>query len=112
VHHVSINVSDVERSVVFYVDVLGGKIRHDRPELGFDGAWLDFGDQQVHLLEGAPPPAVGQHFALAVSDLDAAVASLRARGIEITDAVAIGAGRQSFLSDPDGNAVELHQPGR
>ena len=55
IHHVSINVPDVEAAVTFYTAVLGGTVRADRPDLGVDGAWIDFGPQQVHLVE-APVP--------------------------------------------------------
>jgi catechol 2,3-dioxygenase-like lactoylglutathione lyase family enzyme len=109
VHHVSINVSAVEPALRFYVDTLGLMPRTDRPDLGIGGAWLDAGGQQVHLIEGEPPPGKGQHFALRVDDLDATVTELRGRGIKVSDASPIGTGAQAFLLDPDGNMVELHQ---
>jgi glyoxylase I family protein len=110
VHHVSINVRDVEEAAKFYVDQLGLTRRSDRPDFGFDGAWLDAGGQQVHLIEGDPPPAVGQHFALQVDDLDAAIAELRGRSVHVSDPSPVGTGRQAFLSDPAGNGIELHEP--
>jgi catechol 2,3-dioxygenase-like lactoylglutathione lyase family enzyme len=110
VHHVSINVRDVDEAMRFYVDQLGLVRRDDRPDFGFGGAWLDAGSQQVHLIEGDPPAAVGQHFALQVSDLQTAIAELRAEGLEVSDAAAVGTGRQAFLSDPSGNGIELHEP--
>ncbi len=109
-HHVSINVTDVHAALDFYVGTLGLTVRPDRPDLAFDGAWLDAGGQQVHLIEGTTPPAAGQHFALAVDDLAAAVAELRQRGLLVTDPRLVGRGLQSFLSDPSGNQVELQQP--
>src|SRR5262249_10895811 len=51
VHHVSVNVTDVEAALRFYVDELGFEPRTDRPDFGFGGAWLDVGGQQVHLIE-------------------------------------------------------------
>ena len=107
VHHVSINVDDVEAARRFYVDVLGLTERTDRPAFGFDGAWLNVGPQQVHLIEAEVPTELGQHFAIEVDDLDAVVSELRDRGIEVTDPKAVGARRQSFLHDPCGNLVEL-----
>jgi glyoxylase I family protein len=109
VHHVSINVDDVDAALAFYVDVLGLTRRDDRPDLGIDGAWLDAGGQQVHLIGGAAPPNLGQHFALLVADIDASIAELRERGVSVTDAFPIGTGRQAFLEDPAGNAIELHE---
>jgi len=110
VHHVSINVSDAHAAVRFYVDVLGLSVRTDRPDLG-PGYWLDAGGQQVHLIQGEPPPGRGQHFALRVGDLDDTIAELRDQGVGVSDPSPIGTGRQAFLADPDGNLIELHQAG-
>lgn len=109
VHHVSINVDDVETAVGFYTDVLGLRPRTDRPDFGFGGAWLDAGGQQLHLIEGRPPAGLGQHFALLVDDLDSTVAELRERDVEVSDPTPVGSSRQAFLTDPSGNLVELHQ---
>jgi glyoxylase I family protein len=110
-HHVSINVDDVDAATAFYVDVLGLKVRPDRPDFSFGGAWLDAGGQQVHLIEAVPPENLGQHFALAFTDLPALVGELRGQGLEVTDPVRSGTSLQSFVNDPAGNRVELHQPG-
>jgi glyoxylase I family protein len=110
VHHVSINVDDVATAVAFYTGVLGLERRDDRPDFGFDGAWLNAGAQQLHLIAGAVPNGVGQHFALRVADLDAAIDELRTQGITVSDASPVGTGRQAFVTDPAGNLVELHQP--
>lgn len=111
IHHVSINVTDVDAAIAFYTDVLGLTVRDDRPDFGFPGAWLSVGDQQIHLIGAPAPQNLGQHLAIWVADLDAAIAELRARGVEVTDASPVGASLQAFLVDPSGNAVELHQPG-
>jgi len=111
VHHVSINVDDVDAAVAFYTGPLGLTPRADRPDFDFPGAWLDAGEQQVHLIGSDPPTQRGQHFALAVDDLDAVINELRGEGIKITDAVPVGTGRQAFLADPAGNRIELHQAG-
>jgi catechol 2,3-dioxygenase-like lactoylglutathione lyase family enzyme len=110
VHHVSINVDDVDAALAFYVGQLGLIQRGDRPAFGFGGAWLDVGGQQVHLIEAPRPGDKGQHFALHVADLDETIAELRAAGLEVSDASPVGTGRQAFLHDPAGNLVELHQP--
>lgn len=111
VHHVSINVDDVDAALSFYVDVLGFAVREDRPDFGFPGAWLDAGDQQLHLIGAPAPPAKGQHFAIRVNDLDAVIEELRARGVNVSDSMAVGPSLQAFLDDPAGNQVELHQVG-
>ncbi len=112
VHHVSINVRDAAESIAFYTDVLGLVARTDRPDFSFGGAWLDLGGQQVHLIEGEVPNSCGQHFAIRVDDLDTAVAELRGRGVDVRDPKGVGTARQTFLFDPSGNMIELHEPAR
>jgi catechol 2,3-dioxygenase-like lactoylglutathione lyase family enzyme len=109
IHHVSINVSDVDEATRFYTEDLGLTVRDDRPDFGFGGAWLDAGDQQIHLIEATVPQHLGQHLAVRVADLDATIAELRGKGIQVSDASPVGTGRQAFLADPSGNQVELHQ---
>lgn len=110
VHHVSLVVDDLDRALDFYTRRLGLVRRTDRPGRLDPGAWLDAGGQQIHLVTGAPPAPRGQHIALQVADLDAVVGELRAAGMPVGDPAPIGTGRQAFLTDPAGNAVELHEP--
>ena len=111
IHHVSVNVDDVEACLAFYTGVLGASVRADRPDFGFGGAWLDLGGQQVHLIEAPVPPNLGQHFAVRVDDLDAVVEELRAKGLAVGDPAPVGTSRQSFIEDPAGNVIELHEVG-
>lgn len=110
VHHVSINVVDVEAALDFYTGILGLTERSDRPDFGFPGAWLDVGrgGQQLHLIVAPAPPNLGQHFAVRVANLTATVADLRASGADVTDPSPVGPGQQAFLTDPSGNTVELY----
>jgi glyoxylase I family protein len=116
-HHVSIIVSDTEQALDFYRDLLGLKVDHSRPDLGYPGAWLDINaSQQIHLLEvpnpeqGLTRPAHGgrdRHLALRCSDLDALANRLETAGISISRSKS---GRQAlFCRDPDDNAVEIIQ---
>jgi glyoxylase I family protein len=112
VDHVAINVADVPAGIEFYTDKIGLVQNFTRPDFGFPGAWLDTANgQQIHLIEAAVPNNVGQHFALAFDDLAAVVSELRARGLQVSDPVAVGTtGRhQAFTADPWGNGIELHQ---
>jgi catechol 2,3-dioxygenase-like lactoylglutathione lyase family enzyme len=111
IHHVAIAVTDLDDAFDFYEGVLGFPRRHDRPDLQVAGAWLDAGPgQQIHLVVGKRAESVGQHFAVLVEDLDAVVAELREKGLSVSDPVGIGRARQSFVTDPSGNLIELHQP--
>ncbi|MBA3605119.1 MAG: VOC family protein [Actinomycetota bacterium] len=112
-HHVSINVTDVERAATFYTGVLG-LARLARPDFGFHGAWLGLpGGRQIHLIQADVPTDLGQHFAFQVDDLDAAIATLRSHDVEVRGPFAVGdsPARQAFLADPDGNRLELNQSG-
>ena len=110
VHHVAICVSDVDEAVRFYEDVLGcSKIA--RPDGLGDGAWLQAGAAQVHLMRSDDRPAGFQHFAMQVDDIDACVADIRAAGVAVGDPSGIeGICRQAFVNDPSGNVIELNQP--
>ena len=112
IHHVSLNVSDLERSVGFYRDVLGMHLL-PRPEMPVQGVWLDAGHgRQVHLILADVPDDRGQHVAFAVTDLDATIAELRDAGMKVSDPfdVADTGIRQAFGRDPDGNRLEFTQP--
>lgn len=113
VHHVSLLVSNTERALSFYRDLLGLKVIQ-RPALGFPGAWLAIGEQQLHLLELTNPDAenerpdhVGRdrHLALAVEGLDDLAQQLTEAGVALSKSKS---GRNAiFCRDPDGNGVEL-----
>jgi len=113
IHHVSLIVSDTERSLAFYRDLLGIAV-DERPILAFPGAWLRVGDRQIHLLELTNPDPVedrpqhggrDRHLALAVTNLDSLTGRLERAGIAFTRS---RSGRRAiFCRDPDANAVEL-----
>ena len=57
-----------------------------RPDIpGVGGHWHAVGDQQLHVVaappRGTPIDSTGNHYCVAVADLDAAIAELEARGI-------------------------------
>ncbi len=112
IHHVSLNVTDTERALGFYRDVLGLAVI-PRPDFPFGGAWLDAGaGRQIHLIEADVPSDLGQHVAFRVASVDDAIARLREAGIEVGDARSVGdtGMRQTFAADPDGNRIEFTQP--
>jgi glyoxylase I family protein len=118
IHHVSLIVADTERSLGFYRDLLGLSVDAGRPDLGYPGAWLCIGGQQVHLLElPNPDPVSGrlQHggrdrnLAVKVDDLDRLGRRLSAARIAYTRS---RSGRRAlFCRDPDGNALEFIETG-
>jgi glyoxylase I family protein len=117
-HHVSVNANGapLEPMVSFYRDVLGLDDQ-PRPEIpGVPGHWHTVGDQELHLV-GAPPSGAtidptGNHFCVAVEDLDEAIAELETRGIDYTRAVQGEHTVQIWIVDPAGNTIELQQETR
>lgn len=110
IHHVSINVKDVDAAVDFYVNVLNLK-RKDRPDLGFPGAWLQAGEQEIHLLGiDSGTPVKEQHFAFAVANADAVHKMLVDSGFQASEIREIPTiCRQFFTHDPSGNMIEFNQ---
>jgi glyoxylase I family protein len=113
-HHVSVLVSDTRRALRFYCDLLGLSTDDSRPVMDYPGAWLDIGEQQIHLIElpeniaAAPVVEHGgrdRHLALLVADVDSVRSRLECGGVTYTQS---RSGRRAlFCRDPDGNAIEL-----
>ena len=113
-HHVAINVTDLELSVEFYKSVLGLE-ELERPGFDFPGAWFALGDRQLHLmvvrdsktLRGIHPQE--GHFALRVSSYSASLDRLKKAGIEFRE-FPHGSTQwpQIHFTDPDGNVIELN----
>jgi catechol 2,3-dioxygenase-like lactoylglutathione lyase family enzyme len=114
-HHVSVNCHDAPLSemVSFYGDLFGldSKERPDIP--GVPGHWFHVADQELHVV-GAPPSgaaidSTGNHYCVAVEDLDKAILELEEGNIPYQQAVQ-GAGTiQIWINDPAGNTIELQQ---
>ena len=121
-NHIAITVSDVGRSLSFYVDILGlQQIR--RPQFDRHGAWLTMGNVELHLIKGIPliPPVdnlqVG-HISFEASDINEVLRKLREFKIRYRRNLAIAHPRpndpqhkagiiQYFITDPDGYFIEI-----
>lgn len=114
-NHFTVLTHDLDATRQFYIGVLGLK-EGFRPGLGFPGAWLYIGDRAVlHVIAGRPlpepPGGVLDHMAFSASDLQATVATLKARGIDYTLRKQSDSGTwQLFCFDPSGARVELDFP--
>ncbi len=115
--HVCFVVSDLQKSLEFYRDGLGLKEAFDfRADDGRRfGVYLHVGGRNfIELFEGQlNTPAEKQsfrHICLEVDDIEATVADLQARGIEVSP-ITLGKDHsyQAWITDPDGNRIELHQ---
>ncbi|OLN23147.1 glyoxalase [Domibacillus antri] len=116
-HHVGINVTDIEKAKRFYRDILCLK-ELERPPFDFDGAWFAVGQQQIHLLVIPESGTIRAdkrlssregHFALRVKDYDETLQWLKKNNIDTLEKPNSTSGfAQIFVADPDGNLIELH----
>ena len=114
--HASLIVSDLQISLDFYHRILGLELDQSRPDLGYPGAWLQLGEQQIHLLNVPNPDPVenrpqhggrDRHVAIAVDDIDQLSNTLEKNHINFTRSKS---GRAAlFCRDPDGNTLEFVQ---
>ncbi|KOX27871.1 MULTISPECIES: VOC family protein [unclassified Streptomyces] len=123
-HHVGLNVTDLERSLAFYADVLGFEVLARGAEEGREHAFLGRDGALVLTLwqqaEGAHDPGRPglHHLAFEAESLDrvrAAEAALTARGAVFAyeGVVAHREGAASggiFFHDPDGTRLEISVP--
>jgi catechol 2,3-dioxygenase-like lactoylglutathione lyase family enzyme len=108
-----LEVEDLEAAESFYSGVLGLPVVDRWPDR--EAIWVMAGERtriglwrpQVGLHGGRGGAHV--HFAMHIADAnyDAAVSLLRERGQEVKETAFDGAGRAAYVTDPDGNVVEL-----
>jgi predicted enzyme related to lactoylglutathione lyase len=109
VSHVLYPVSDIDKSVAFLIDVLGGFLQRRGQTIH-----IAFGDTLLELVQVRPDAEPNTSYAvgLAVADLDAAMAELQSRGIEtvrpIWNTRSVW-GRQAVVKDPGGPAIALRE---
>ncbi|MEZ5816495.1 MAG: VOC family protein [Hyphomicrobiaceae bacterium] len=124
--HVVLRVTDVPRAQAFYCDVLGARIEKVQEALGLyqlraGTALIDLVDLDGELGRkgGAAPGAEGRnmdHLCLRIEPFDEAVirAHLEKHGVAPGEVVsrygAEGQGPSMYITDPDGNSVELKGP--
>jgi catechol 2,3-dioxygenase-like lactoylglutathione lyase family enzyme len=127
--HAALIVSDAEAARDFYVGVLGLEELPRPANFAFPGLWVAIGDGQLHLIGEAEPgrtrethpgyragelaTGYASHFAIEVDDLAAFLAGVAERGGTVAggprprgDGVL-----QAYVTDPDGNVVELMESG-
>jgi lactoylglutathione lyase len=125
--HTMLRVGDLQRSIDFYTNVMGMRVLRttDRPEQKYKLAFVGYGDEsQQAVLELTYNYGVGKydlgsgygHVAIAVDDVAAACAAVRAStdryGGNVTrEAGPVKGGTTviAFVEDPDGYKIELIQ---
>src|SRR5437764_5389903 len=116
--HVHLKVSDIDRALGFYRDVLGFDVTQ---RYGDEAAFLSAGGYHHHLglntweSRGGSPPPPGRtglyHVAIRYPTRQALAAALRrvlAAGVELQGAADHGVSEAIYLADPDQNGLELY----
>jgi catechol 2,3-dioxygenase len=114
--HVHLKVSDLERSVAFYRDVLGMELQ---ARFGTSAAFMSYGGYHHHLglntwhSKGGPPSPDGAaglyHFAVLFPDrrtLARALKRVLDHGVGLDGAADHGVSEALYLHDPDDNGIE------
>lgn len=128
-HHIGIVVQSIEASAAWYAEKLGFERLYGYGWPGVQVLFIGRGDLKLELFQndGAAPMdqarqtaqtnlAIGgiNHFAIQVDDLDAAIATLQAKGVEIVsppgEVPNSGGDRFAFIHDNERMLVELFQP--
>lgn len=117
--HVHLKVSDIPRALTFWRDALGLEVQQ---WYGDQAVFLSAGGYHHHIAlntwqsAGGPPPARGTtglfHVALLYPDRKALAQALQrliAHGVRLEGASDHGVSEALYLSDPDGNGVELYR---
>jgi catechol 2,3-dioxygenase len=116
--HVHLKVADLDRSLDFYCGVLGFELQQ---RIGDDAAFVSAGGFHHHIglntwhSKGAPPPPAHStglfHVAIRYPDrrtLADALKRLSDAGVPLSGASDHGVSEALYLSDPDGNGIELY----
>ncbi len=117
-HHIAINVTDLDRSKEFYTKILGLK-EIESPNFSFKVAWYDLGEgRQLHLmlvpdsstLRGTTKVVPNHgHFALRVRSYKNALETVKEAGVpHVATPDSPAPWPQLHISDPDGNIIELN----
>ena len=117
--HVHLTVSDLDRALSFYRDVLGFEVTS---RYGRDAVFLSAGGYHHHVglntwagrgAPASPPGTTGlYHFAILYPDrktLAGAVRRVLQAGVPLEGAADHGVSEAIYLRDPDGNGVELYR---
>ena len=121
--HLGITVSDLDRSIEFYTEVLGFRRLFENIEEGWTRVGLGIGDIQLELFSPWPegkaaqtldpfyPMQLGRpKIALTVFDVEATYEALIGAGFRpLCPIVTTSVSRFFFIADPDGTPIQLHQ---
>ena len=121
VHHIGVNVRDLDRAAAFYTDVLGFKVI-DRYQEEIRHSMLDTGATKIHLFESTDlkfDEAIERlsedgyaHLAFGTSrgKFPKVMEELKKHNVLFRGPLILGKGESVHFKDPDGNHLEIRCP--
>ena len=120
IHHIALNVKDLDRAERFYIDVLGFQVTH-RFSKGLRHLMLETGNAAIALFEASELEVKEAmnllseegylHLAFEAdhADFESVVKELQSKNIHIDSGpVKRGDGESIYFNDPDDNHLEIH----
>ncbi len=121
IDHVEITTGDMEKTLRFYTEVLGFKVK-ERMKMNMGAlqeiVFITLNDSMIEILAAKEPAPcstamwqVGYRMmALEVDDMDKTLAELKTKGVEPSrPPAAIGKSKRAEIKDPNGLSIELRQ---
>jgi len=121
VHHIGVNVRDLDRAEAFYTDILGFKVI-DRYQEEIRHSMLDTGATKIHLFESTDlkfDEAIDRlseegyaHMAFGTSreKFPKVMEELKKHNVLFRGPLILGKGESVHFKDPDGNHLEIRCP--
>ena len=120
IHHIALNVKDLDRAERFYTDVLGFQVTH-RFSKGLRHLMLETGNAAIALFEGlelevkeamnllSKEGYLHLSFEADPTDFESIFKELQSKNIDIDNGpVKRGDGESIYFNDPDDNHLEIH----
>ena len=123
VHHIGVNVRNLDRAEAFYIDVLGFQVV-ERYQEEIRHSMLDTGDTKIHLFESIDlnlDEAINclseegyAHIAFGTSrdKFFKAMKDLKKHDVDFRGPLILGKGESVHFKDPDGNHLEIRCPAK
>ncbi len=121
IDHVEIIPRNLERTLKFYTETLGFKIK-ERKKVGMppleEIVYVELNGTVIELMSVQNPPSIPpdlwrvgyRMIAIEVENMDKAVEYLKGKGVELSAGpVVLGKSKRAEIKDPDGLSIELRQ---
>ena len=112
-HHAHLFTEDIERTIAWWRDMLGGEVKYDGEFGGARNVFLRVGSGRIHLYDQKPRDrgkGAVHHLGIRTDDLAALERRLRDAGVEFRSAIRdFGAWKYLMCSAPDNVLLELFE---